>query len=286
MPRPAPTPLDATQTQNATLPGQFNITDMSSLLPSFQTFLQMQSMLQGRRMAMGGMLPTQKKEIVDVEDDSDTVMFEDEEEDEEDIPAVAGETTKARAGRLRQFRRGQVKRARELSQKRVQEGLKPYEIRIDEVGRARGSPSGLWTNMVRGYAKRLDPSITNLKAQPHGQMKAIKEAVGEQFEYKGFVNLINKLITKHLGDFMKNMRYCLLKAISAAQEVGEVLVQPLDVEDEHWEKLLNLSSQPQRQKTSSQMARVRRNQVNPHHVGRGGEVGATEALVGNSFMNV
>ena len=131
--------------------------------------------------------------------------------------------------------------------------------------------------MVRGYAKRLDPSITDLKAQPHGQMKAIKEAVEEQFEYKGFVTLINKLITKHLGVFMKNRRYCLLKAISAVQEAKEVSVQPLDVEDEHWEKLLNLSSQPQRQKTSSQMARVRRNQVNLHHVGRGGEVGATEA---------
>ena len=76
VPGPAPTPLDATQTHNATLPGQFNITDMSSLLPAFQTFLQMQSILQGRGMAMGGMLPTQKKEIVDVEDDSDAVMFE------------------------------------------------------------------------------------------------------------------------------------------------------------------------------------------------------------------
>ena len=122
------------------------------------------------------------------------------------------------------------------------------------------------------------------------QMKVeVSEGLEEgsrQFEYKGFVNLINKLITKHLGVFMKNRRYCLLKAISAAQEAREVPVQPLDVEDEHWEKLLNVSSQPQRQKTSIQMARVRRNHVKLHHVGRGGEVGATEALVGNLFMNV
>ena len=52
-------------------------------------------------------------------------------------------------------------------------------------------------------------------------MKPIKEAVREQFEYKDFVNLINKLVTKQLGVFIKNRRYCMLKAISAAQEAEE-----------------------------------------------------------------
>ena len=183
---PAPTSLPATQSQNAVLPWQLNMVDMSSLLPAFQAFLQMQSMFSGRRMVTPGMPPipptqpthedvnhhmTQrgrrksKKQIADLEDDPDADMFEDSGSDKEEFSPIDSEITKARAARLRQFRRGQVKKAWELSRKRVQEGLKPYEIRIDEVGRARGVHRGLWTNMVRGYAKRLDPSIVDLKAQ-------------------------------------------------------------------------------------------------------------------------
>ncbi len=111
-------------------------------------------------------------------------MFDDV-EGGEDVLTI-GLNKKEREVVQRKVRNVIVNKARKMDIERKANGMKPFFVTCDLVGKPKAPHRNIWINMLCGYCHILDSSIDNINAQPHILMNLVKNKLEKNWEYVGY----------------------------------------------------------------------------------------------------
>lgn len=143
----------------------------------------------------------------------------------------------------RERRQNQVQREVEKAQQEKQ-GKKPFYLTLNDEGQPYGAGKPAWIAEVNKLAKGLDPSCTHIRKQTFEDVQTFKDRLNENFDYSGTLNedylrgLMGRAVTKKRGELIAFIR--------------RNRKQPLDVDEEIWERLEKLAYSNQTVEKSEQ----------------------------------
>ena len=155
-------------------------------------------------------------------------------------------------------------------QERESAGRKPFYIMVNAIGTPYGDGLSAWKAEVNKLARGLDPSIRDIRQQPHQKIEILKRRLTDKFEYSGVIS--DKFLLPLLGQKVSTRRNELMTAIRAGKEC------PLGVDKNARKTLENLCGSVNFQRKSEAMRYANACRQNLGRTGPGGEAGVRDYL--------
>ena len=173
--------------------------------------------------------------------------------------------SEARAARKRRA----VEREVALRQRQA-EGKKPYYIMVSPSGTPYGDGMSAWKMELNKLCRALDPTIRDIRQQPHQKIQLLKKRLTDNFDYSGIIS--DRFILPLIGRRLSTIRHKIINEIKSQRPC------PPGVKLEHWEKLKRYSESESYHRKSEAMKRANAGRQTLGRTGPGGEIGVRESL--------
>ena len=154
--------------------------------------------------------------------------------------------------------------------KRQAEGKKPYYIMVSPSGTPYGDGMSAWKMELNKLCRALDPTIRDIRQQPHQNIQILKKRLTDNFEYSGIIS--DRFILPLIGRRLSTTRNEIINEIKNQRPC------PPGVKLEHWEKLKRYSESESYHRKSEAMKRASACRQTLGRTGPGGEIGVRESL--------
>ena len=166
-------------------------------------------------------------------------------------------------------KRKKVQREAEV-QKRQAAGEKPYYIMVSGSGTPYGDGVTAWKAELNKLCRALDPSICDVRQQPHKQMQILKKRLTDNFDYSDRIS--DRYLIPLIGHQVSARRNFLISKIKEGKP------PPSGCNLEAWNRLTDICKSPNFMKKSAAMTYANSCRQNYGRTGPSGEIGVRDAL--------
>ena len=154
--------------------------------------------------------------------------------------------------------------------KRQAEGKKPYYIMVSPSKTPYRDGMSAWKMELNKLCRALDPTIRDIRQQPHQKIQLLKKRLTDNFDYSGIIS--DQFILPLIGRRLSTTRNQIINEIKSQRAC------PPGVKLEHWEKLKRYSESESYHRKSEAMKRANACRHTLRRTGPGGEIGVRESL--------
>jgi hypothetical protein len=169
----------------------------------------------------------------------------------------------------RDRKRKQVSREAEV-ERREKMGRKPHFLSVDDRGRPYGLGAKSWRAELNKLCCALDPSVMDVRNQPHKPMMTLKKRLASKFEYSADID--DDWLRGEIGRGVSTRRFLLMEMIRNGEEV------PPGFDKDIWYKLERISADPKYKEKSQAMRHANSCRRTLGRTGPKGEMGIVEDL--------
>ena len=155
-------------------------------------------------------------------------------------------------------------------EKREKMGQKPHFLSVDDRGRPYGLGAKSWRAELNKLCCALDPSVMDVRNQPHKSMITLKKRLSSKFEYSADID--DDWLRGEIGKGISNMRFQLMEMIRNGEQV------PPGFDKDIWDNLERISVDPKYKEKSQAMRHANSRRHTLGRTGRKGEWGIVEDL--------
>ena len=169
----------------------------------------------------------------------------------------------------RDRKRRQVSREAEV-EKREKMGRKPHFLTVDDRGRPYGLGAKSWRAELNKLCCALDPSVMDVRNQPHKPMMTLKKRLACKFEYSADID--DDWLRGEIGRGVSTRRFQLMEMIRNGDQM------PPGFDKGIWYTLQRISDDPKHKEKSEAMRHANSMRRTKGRTGPKGEMGIVEEL--------
>jgi hypothetical protein len=169
----------------------------------------------------------------------------------------------------RDRKRRQVSREAEV-EKREKMGRKPHFLTVDDRGRPYGLGAKSWRAELNKLCCALDPSVMDVRNQPHKPMMTLKKRLACKFEYSADID--DDWLRGEIGRGVSTRRFQLMEMIRNGDQM------PPGFDKGVWYTLQRISDDPKYKEKSEAMRHANSMRRTKGRTGPKGEMGIVEDL--------
>ena len=189
-----------------------------------------------------------------------------------DIPSLRAEVKEealSESALRRDRKRRQVSREAEV-EKREKMGHKPHFLTVDDRGRPYGLGVKTWKAELNKLCCALDPSVMDVRNQPHKPMMTLKKRLAYKFEYSADID--DDWLRGEIGRGVSTRRFQLMEMIRN----GDLI--PPGFDKDIWYNLQRVADDPKYKEKSEAMKHANSMRRTKGRTGPKGEMGIAEDL--------
>jgi hypothetical protein len=169
----------------------------------------------------------------------------------------------------RERKRRQVSREAEM-ERREKMGRKPHFLTVDDRGRPYGLGAKSWRAELNKMCSALDPSVMDVRNQPHKPMMTLKKRLASKFEYSADID--DDWLRGEIGRGVSTRRFQLMEMIRNGDQI------PPGFDIDIWYNLQKISDDPKYKEKSEAMRHANSMRRTKGRTGPKGEMGIVEDL--------
>ena len=169
----------------------------------------------------------------------------------------------------RERKRRQVYREAEV-ERREKMGRKPHFLTVDDRGRPYGLGAKSWRAELNKMCSALDPSVMDVRNQPHKPMMTLKKRLASKFEYSADID--DDWLCGEIGRGVSTRRFQLMEMIRNGDQI------PPGFDIDIWYNLQRISDDPKYKEKSEAMRHTNSMRRTKGRTGPKGEMGIVEDL--------